>query len=136
MFVSDEEIAEVKGGSKPLQIGLLQRPKSRHINNLEEIEAALRKALPGCRTNLTVLAFPNVKDQAAWFATKDVIVGAHGAALTNSIFITKGTIVMQVWPDNWFWQSLDSLIEQSGGIALDWYSKASVTLFNDGRARR
>jgi hypothetical protein len=28
-----------------------------------------------------------------------------------------------VYPPRWFWQSLDWLIEQVGGIALDWYPK-------------
>ena len=123
-FISDQEIARVKGKDKPLQIGLLQRPNKRRINNLAEIEAALKKKLPGCQTNLTEFSnATSLKDQAAWFATKDVIVAAHGAGLTNSIFVTKGTIVLQAYPDAFFWQSLDSLIEQSGGIALDWYSK-------------
>mmetsp|Transcript_13503 Transcript_13503/g.19079 ORF Transcript_13503/g.19079 Transcript_13503/m.19079 type:complete len:418 (+) Transcript_13503:64-1317(+) len=125
LFITDEEIARVKGNGKPLQIGLLQRSGARHITNLKDIEAALIKALPGCQTNFTMFQFPNLKDQAEWFANKDVIVGAHGAGLANSIFVTKGTIVMQIWPENWFWQSLDPLIEQSGGIAIDWYRKGT-----------
>ena len=28
-----------------------------------------------------------------------------------------------MYPPRWFWQSLDWLIEQAGGIALDWYPK-------------
>ena len=32
---------------------------------------------------------------------------------------------MQLYPDNFFWQSLDPLIEQSGGIALDWYQRGT-----------
>ena len=135
LFISGEEILRVKGNGKPLQIGLLQRSARLHITNLKEIEAALQQAIPGSQTNLTLFQFPDLKDQAAWFATKDVIVGAHGAGLTNSIFVTKGTIVMQIWPEKWFWQSLDPLIEQSGGIAIDWYTKGihPVKEFEDAK---
>ena len=62
-----------------------------------------------------------VRDQAKWFASKHFIIAVHGAALTNSAFITKGTFVLQIYPPGFHWQSLDPLIEQSGGIALDWY---------------
>jgi hypothetical protein len=111
----------VKKSKKPLQIGLLQREGRRVITNLHEIREALRVALPYAEIHTSTLDYPLIRDQALWFATKNIIIGAHGAGLTNALFITKGTIVLQIWPDNWFWQSLDPLIEQSGGIALDWY---------------
>ena len=57
-------------------------------------------------------------DQARWFASKDLIIAAHGAALTNSVFITKGTIVLQLYPPFFYWQFYDPLITQSGGLAL------------------
>ena len=56
-----------------------------------------------------------------WFATKDVIIACHGAALANAIFVSKGTIVIQAYPPKFHWTSMDPLIEQAGGLALDWY---------------
>ena len=125
LLVDDRTIAKVKGPGKRLQIGILQRTRSRIITNLDEIVHSLQRALPESHIVVSELKTPLLREQAEWFATKDIIIAAHGAALTNSIFITPGTIVMQLYPPGFFWQSLDPLIEQSGGIALDWYKSRS-----------
>lgn len=124
-FVSDHYIEQFKGADKALQIGIIQRPKgaSRRIGNVKEIRSALLKNFPGANVTLTDFSFPTVKEQAKWFATKNIVIAAHGAALANSIFITQGTIVLIIYPPGGFFQSLEPLIEQSGGVALDWYEK-------------
>ena len=122
-IVSDEHILSKKGPGKNLQIGMIQRDSSRRIGNFDEIKEAIKSAIPSVDIFTTDFKFDSMKEQAEWFATKDVVVAAHGAALTNSIFITQGTIVMQLYPPGYFWQSLDPLIEQSGGRAIQWYEK-------------
>jgi hypothetical protein len=124
-FISDAYILSRKGPGKNLQIGMIQRETSRRIGNFDEIKDALQRAIPSADIITTDFQFNSVKGQAEWFATKDVIIAAHGAALTNSIFITQGTIVMQLYPPGYFWQSLDPLIEQSGGFAIQWYEKGT-----------
>jgi len=121
-FVSNEHILSKKGPGKNLQIGMIQRESSRRIGNFDEIKEAIKSAIPSANI-FTDFNFDSMKEQAEWFATKDVVVAAHGAAVTNSIFITQGTIVMQLYPPGYFWQSLDPLIEQSGGRAIQWYEK-------------
>jgi len=123
LFVSDDHILSTKGHGKPLQIGMIQRGASRRIDNFDQIKNAIQEAIPDGNIITTDFTFGTVREQAEWFATKDVIVAAHGAALTNSIFITQGTIVMQLYPPGYFWESLDPLIEQSGGYAIQWYQK-------------
>ena len=118
-MVPDRVTHEQKGGEKPLQIGLLQQRLSRVVENLVDIQVALQRALPSANVTFSYLDSPQIDDQAAWFATKDVIIACHGAALTNPVFITKGTFVLQLYPPGFHWQSLDPIIEQSGGIALD-----------------
>ena len=120
LVVPDTIIENRKGNGKPLQIGIIQRTRSRVITNIDDIQSALQTALPDAKITQSTLDFP-MRIQAEWFATKDVIVAAHGAALTNSLFITPGTIVLQIYPKNYFYQSLDPLIEQVGGIAIDWF---------------
>ena len=97
-FVSDEFIQSKKGNGKPLQIGIIQRTKSRRILNLDDIQRRLRNALPESNIIYSEFNYTSVKDQATWFATKDVIIGSHGAAMVNSVFITPGTIVLQLYP--------------------------------------
>jgi hypothetical protein len=125
LFVSDEYIASVKGPGKPLRIGMIQRrnesKQGRHITNFRAMVRLARKRFPQADIEVTEFNFLNLTDQATWFATKDAIIAAHGAALTNSVFITHGTIIIQLYPLNFFVQSLEPLVEQSGGIALNWY---------------
>lgn len=97
-FVSDEIIKTKKGDGKPLQIGLLQRSHNRVIENLKEVQTRLQQVLPASNITYSDFTYNKVKDQAEWFATKDVIVGSHGAAMINSMFITPKTIVMQLYP--------------------------------------
>lgn len=119
LFVPDEWIDRQKRGR--LQVGLIQRTKSRAITNLNDIVSGLEKALPDADFNVTILNTPWLQEQAEWFATKDVIVASHGAALTNAAFCTTGTIVMQLYSDQYYWPSLEPLIESTGAVALDWW---------------
>ena len=109
MFVDDEYINEIKGNGKPKQIGIIQREGARRIDNLDKILRILRKDIDESLANITVteFKFKTVKEQATWFATKDMIIASHGAALTNSVFITPGTIVMQMYPPGYFLQTLE-----------------------------
>jgi hypothetical protein len=123
MLVKDDVIAKVKGLDKPLQVGILQRTTNRVITNLEQIRASLAVRIQQeTEIHMTTLNNASLEEQATWFATKDVIIAAHGAALVNCLFITPGTIVLQLYPPNYFFQSLEPLIEQVGGVALDWYN--------------
>ncbi len=122
-IISDDDIAKVKGKGKPFQIGMIQRPESRHIDNLQEIRDAIQVALPDAQIDMTDFKFTTMKEQAWYFASKDLIIAAHGAALTNSIFITPKTIVLQLHSSGYYYPSLEPLIEQAGGIAMDWHNK-------------
>jgi hypothetical protein len=124
-MISDDDIVKVKRDT--LQVGIIQRTDTRVITNMDDIIDMLMKNLPH-DTNLTITTnMPYaIEEQAAWFATKDVIIAAHGAALMNCIFILPQTIVMQLYPVGYFWQSLESAIELPGGIALDTYSGRRV----------
>jgi len=122
-IISDDYIAKVKGKGKPFQIGIIQRPDARRIDNLQEIRDAVQVALPDAQIDMTDFNFPTMKEQAWYFASKDLIIAAHGAALTNSIFITPKTIVLQLHSSGYYYPSLEPLIEQAGGIAMDWHNK-------------
>ena len=109
MFVDDEYINQIKGDGMPKQIGIIQRNGARRIDNLDTILRTLHKDINDSKANITVtdFQFKTVKEQATWFATKDMILASHGAALTNSIFVTPGTIVMQMYPPGYFLQTLE-----------------------------
>lgn len=122
LVLPDSLVDEAKGNGKPVQIGLIQRTTgTRMITNVDEIHLALLEALPNANISTSTLQGFTLQQQAEYFATKDVIVGAHGAALTNALFCTPGTIVVQIYPFGYFYNSLDPLIEQVGAVAIDWF---------------
>lgn len=114
LFVNDECIATMKGNDKPWQIGIIQRQGARRFDNLNEIFETLVQDIPEANITITDFKFKTVKEQATWFATKDVIIASHGAALTNSIFITPGTIVLQMYPPGYFLQTLEVRLYSNG----------------------
>lgn len=123
-FVHDAEIEKVKGDDKPLQIGIINRSVERRVVNLEdEIQASIQKQFPTANITYSEFDIPNIQDQIRWFATKDIIVGPHGAAFTNSLWITPGTVVLQMYPTGYYFPSLEPLIEQVDGIALQWFER-------------
>lgn len=124
-LVKDEDIAKIKGKDKPLQIGMIQRKKTRVIENMEEIRDELLKAMQNTEIDITTFEDKSLSEQAFYFASKDIIIAAHGAALANSIFITPKTIVLQLYPTGYCYIFYEPLIEQSGGIAIDWYNKTA-----------
>jgi hypothetical protein len=120
LLISDEDIVKAKAGSS-LHVGVIQRLHSRTILNLDDIVSLLREKLPEANISIVHHLPSSIYKQAEWFATKDIIIGAHGAAMMNCVWILPKTIVVQLYPEQYFFQSLEPLIETVGGIALDWY---------------
>jgi hypothetical protein len=121
LVVSDDWISQHRQHGK-LHIGIVQRSgTTRLFQELPVLVDVIQDSFPDAVLNVTTLSMPSLKEQAQWFAVQDVVLAAHGAALMNSIFLQRGSIVMQFFPAGYFWQSLDPLIEQAGNIALFWY---------------
>ena len=104
-------------------IGMIQRSKTRRIISLEEIHHRLENAYPDANVECCVyFEHMSFVDQVRWFSSKDVIIGAHGAVFTNSIWIREHTIVMQIYPPFYYpHYYYDSLIKIAGGVSLSIY---------------
>ena len=70
--------------------------KLRQIMNEEELVSGLR------RLNFTILQsnWTNHPEQLAAFSSAEVIVGVHGAGLTNIVFASPGTKVLELFPED------------------------------------
>ena len=106
--------------ASPSSIGLIQRKENRCITNYPGLRDRLVATWPGVYIEEAYMEGLSFRSQAAFFAKHDVIVAAHGAALTNAVFMRHGTIVLECFPRNY--HPVDyypGLIRQSGGIYVE-----------------
>ncbi|CAL4951098.1 unnamed protein product [Urochloa decumbens] len=76
---------------------LIQRPHYRRLENVPEV----KKAAEAAGFEVTVAsprADAPVGDTARMVNSHDVILGVHGAGLTNAVFLPPGAVVIQVVP--------------------------------------
>lgn len=107
-----------------LRIGFVRRikRKRRVIVNEYEIVAALQQTFPRVLVTNATLEWMNLGEQAQYFASQDVIVAAHGAALTNCAFLQPGSIVVQLYPKHYFPTFFfEPLIRQVKSHPYAWY---------------
>lgn len=106
----------------PMRVGLIQRSRSRRITNYAELSSNLTSTWPGVVVDEEYMESLPFHAQAAFFVEHDVIVAAHGAALTNAVFVRHGTIVVECFPPNYYpLEYYRGLVQQSGGIHVDWH---------------
>lgn len=70
-------------------------------------------------------------DQVNAWAESGVVVAAHGNAVTNSVFIRKCTVVLQIFPLNYYPVGFfGALISNSSGIPLVWWPGSPTSQLN------
>jgi hypothetical protein len=70
------------------------RKGQRKVANEEELMPALEKF------GFQIYDFDDVEDEAAFFSECSIVVGAHGAGLTNLVFCSPGTKVLELIPSD------------------------------------
>lgn len=116
-----------------IRIGVLDRPETRSIANLNQLSKALLNGLEDVAVDVTWFSSgtPFI-DQVQWFIQHDVIVLAHGAALTNAMFLRPSTIVVELFPPNYFPADFFSqLVRISGANLYQLYTGANLTGVDD-----
>lgn len=68
--------------------------KTRHILNEIEVEFILSKY----NFEITNLSALDLNEQIKLFSEADIVVGVHGAGLTNTVFSPKGTKILEILP--------------------------------------
>jgi capsular polysaccharide biosynthesis protein len=69
------------------------------ILNLDEIQALLTDAFPEATIEQTDMNGWDFMRQATWWNGQDVIIIAHGAAVTNCIFMERNATIVEIIPD-------------------------------------
>jgi hypothetical protein len=112
------------------RIGILNRNESRAIVNIPSLIRELNVHFHDKELDIDVRSFDSeyelkgpqdtLEAQAQWFASQDLIILAHGAALANVIFMRPGTAVLEMFPryyyNTMFWDLMDQC-----GIYHEWY---------------
>jgi len=109
------------GNCSPNAIGFIQRETNRRVTNFAAIRKRLSAKMPAALFDTVFFEGTSLAAQVQWMACHDIIIAAHGNALTNTAFIRPGTIVMELFPPNYYLPGYyQPLIDQSAGIALAW----------------
>mmetsp|Transcript_21323 Transcript_21323/g.32358 ORF Transcript_21323/g.32358 Transcript_21323/m.32358 type:complete len:462 (+) Transcript_21323:199-1584(+) len=121
-----------------IRIGFLNRHDTRRVLNLEQVMLEVTKQFIKLNIVVDMTWFTSSipwEEQIRWFASHDIIVGPHGAAMTNCLFLEPyTTTVIELFPKNYFpYQFFGSLVEQVGGRHVAYYSNHGLT-HNKGAA--
>ena len=79
-----------------LKIGLISRRKKRFILNEYELVDITRAM--GYECILLPLETMTIYEQMRELRTLDILIGIHGSALDNSVFLHKGSVMIQLLP--------------------------------------
>jgi hypothetical protein len=109
-----------------LKIGLVQRLGARSITNMREIQERINEAYPtamvewGEMENLTFI------EQVHFWNRQDVVVAAHGAAMTNAIFMRRRTSVVEIFPPHYYVLMYREMCEAAGIYHFAWMDDTAV----------
>lgn len=110
-------------------IGIVQRIKKRvtgnnqrMILNLAKIQRALQRSFPTALLQVTNLEGFTMPQQAAWFNRQDVVVIAHGAAVTNSMFMAEHSAVIEIFPDDYHVYMFKALMRSCRVVPYEIYN--------------
>ena len=86
--------------SRPAVVTALRHATAaQHLGQFEEKRMVLAARVNGSAAHVPGdVLLPTLCEQAAWFANARVIVLAHGAATTNAIFASPGTLIIDIVP--------------------------------------
>ena len=101
-----------------------KRIKTRRVANAKEFAAALREALPTTDVLLVDPGALSFEDQVALMRRTDVLVGMHGGALTNLLFLKTGATVVELHPFYQRARCYDNLARWAGVKYLWWRATA------------
>lgn len=124
-FATREELSE-----GTLSIGLIQRfpskkkcerrrmPKDcahyREFINLEKIQKALADNFPQAKVRNTRLKGMDLTEQASWWWHRDIVIAAHGASMSNAMFMRPGTAAIEVFPTDYEPRMFQDLMDDIG----------------------
>lgn len=115
-------------------IGLLQRNRTRQLLVQSRGNSSAHTPLQGVLSTLapqaTVTSFEGLTflEQAAWMYKHDIILMAHGAAVTNTIFMRPCSVLVQFYSNHYYPLGFyEPMISAVGVVPITWYPNKNMT---------
>eukprot|EP00180_Rhodochaete_pulchella_P002400 Plantae.Rhodophyta-Rhodochaete_pulchella.ctg36405.p2 GENE.Plantae.Rhodophyta-Rhodochaete_pulchella.ctg36405~~Plantae.Rhodophyta-Rhodochaete_pulchella.ctg36405.p2 ORF type:complete len:297 (-),score=23.12 Plantae.Rhodophyta-Rhodochaete_pulchella.ctg36405:68-958(-) len=97
--------------TQPLTVTILDRKGPRHFGNAFDLRNKIRSTLAGLGRTVWIrrVAFENssFEHQVAAMQSSDVVISAHGAAVANTFFLRKGSLVVDVFPFGYYYSGFE-----------------------------
>lgn len=91
-------------GKTMINVTLVARTGERSFKNESIVASTIEKEcrrVVGCNFRLLHIANKSFCEQVSAMSTTDILATAHGAQLTNMMFLSKGSSVMEMFPKGW-----------------------------------
>jgi hypothetical protein len=107
---------------KGLRVGFVNRNNTayRWIRNLDQIQKGFEAVLPPETTYYETGMMDNMLPMEQWrfWNDKDIIVAAHGAAVTNGMFLHPHASIIEIYPPHYYPRLFPNLFESMGSMVL------------------
>eukprot|EP01041_Mallomonas_annulata_P000483 gene483-908_t len=105
-----------------VKIGLISRRKKRFVLNEYELVDSIRAM--GYECVILPLETMTIYEQTKELRTLDVLIGIHGSALDNSVFLHPGSVLVQLLPYKVEHRvTFQSSAQQAGMVYMEWQLK-------------
>lgn len=116
-------LAHVTPPPHRVKIGIISRRRKRFILNEYDLVRIIEEQL-GYECVLLPLETMTMYEQMRELRSLDVLIGIHGSALDNSIFLHKGSVIVHLLPYKVEHRvSFPEIANQAGVVYLEWQSK-------------
>ena len=102
-----------------LRIGILNREHTGRLLESATLVTSLRTAFPMALVEEKYFENVSFPDQAQWMHRMDVVISPHGAQLTNALFLRPCTVVLEIFPMNYYVPGyFSTLVTAVGGLTF------------------
>lgn len=110
-----------------VRIHITQREGRRSLENLEDIELAIRRAFPDTVVIVAKMEDKTLVEQFQFWNEPDVMVTPHGAAIAHSLFIRNTSVLIEVCPPHYCPDFFRSLLDRLEIHHLCYYDILNAT---------
>jgi Glycosyltransferase 61 len=95
-------------------LALIDRKGSRAIRNKQSIQNAIISIFPAGQYEMTFMEDLSPLEQWQFWASKDILLAAHGQAEANAIFLHPNASIIEMYPPHYYPQYFNGLFHSIG----------------------